>query len=75
MMTANGDGPAFPQNFLDWHEGRTLPGLTKREWFAGIAMQGMLAFGGDFALTRLEKMREIAIAHADAMLTGSNDDT
>ena len=28
----------------------TLPGLTKREYFAGLAMQGMLA-GGNYSET------------------------
>ena len=42
--------PAFP-----WEpdepkfSGNTYqPGLSKREWFAGLAMQGMMAQGSDF---------------------------
>jgi len=30
-------GPAFP------HTGHVDPGLTRRDWFAGRALQGMLA--------------------------------
>lgn len=33
----NGDQPAYPK------EGKTFQGLTKREYFAAMAMQGMLA--------------------------------
>ena len=36
-MSANGDEQAFPAP-LGWRNG-----LTKREWFAGMAMAGLLA--------------------------------
>ena len=36
----NGDAPAFPQSKdVGWH------GLTKREYFAAVALQGLLAKG------------------------------
>jgi hypothetical protein len=39
-------GPAYPNVSLDHHGfvGRDT-GLTKREWFAGMAVQGILADG------------------------------
>ena len=41
-------------------------GLTKREWFAGMALQGLLAchivFGTD------EELAKFAVDHADALL-------
>ena len=44
ILDANGDFPAFPT----WEMGGQGPepscdGLTKREWFAAMAMQGLLA--------------------------------
>ena len=43
-MTTNDDsGPAFPQRDIT---GRELhPGMTLRQWYAGLAMQGLLANG------------------------------
>lgn len=47
-MSANADEPAFPTveirhqvtgELLQW----PMPGLNKREWFAGMALQGLLA--------------------------------
>lgn len=57
---------AFP--VLD-HNGNDLimrePGLTKRELFAAMAMQGMLTCDDDVLSERLAKD---AILHADALL-------
>jgi hypothetical protein len=37
-------GPAFPRSDeLGLH--RAIPGMSLRDWFAGMAMQGMLADG------------------------------
>ena len=36
----NGSNPAFPKDHNGGH-----PGLTKREWFVGQALQGILAQG------------------------------
>jgi len=42
MSTRN--DPAFPViGVAEWHN---YPGMTKLEWFAGMAMQGMLANSG-----------------------------
>ena len=53
-MTNNNDAPAFPQrvstgvcsisdNGKMEREFQTVGGMTKREWFAGMALQGMLS--------------------------------
>lgn len=51
------------------HNGSTLPGsngLTKREWYAGLAMQGMLSDNNfDFPA---EDIARVAFEMADAML-------
>lgn len=49
MNAINDGGPAFPRvtersphgEVYEWGS----PGLTKREWFAGMALQGLLASG------------------------------
>lgn len=36
--------PAFPTDYwMDENQTGTVPGLTKREYFAALAMQGLLA--------------------------------
>jgi hypothetical protein len=43
--TDNGNSPAMPQEWEAYAEGISQVGLTKREHFAGLAMQGLLASG------------------------------
>lgn len=43
MATKNADVPAFPCVFEQTDMVR--PGMTKREYFAGLAMQGLIARG------------------------------
>ena len=45
----------------------TLPGLTKREYFAGLAMQGMLANQDARTFTSFTTA-EVAIRYADELL-------
>ena len=54
---ANGRESAFPDQ--RWN------GLTKREWFAGMALQGLLASPGN---TMLDRCAEYAIFAADSIL-------
>lgn len=42
-------------------------GLTKREYFAGLAMQGILASDTGFSVHQNDAV-QIAVAHADALL-------
>lgn len=49
-MTNNADMPAMPQEWEAYVEGGAPSGLTKREYFAGLAMQAIATdsdFGGD----------------------------
>ncbi len=56
---------AFPTFFT---QGGTLrPGMTLREWFAGLAMQGIIAANPDF-LGSPEQIAESAFRVADEML-------
>ncbi len=46
-MTKDNSGAAFPSN-IKWNSAASatlVGGLTKREWFAGMALQGILASG------------------------------
>lgn len=44
---------------------RTSFGLTKREWFAGMALKGLLASWGNHDLTSMEDIAHDAILAAD----------
>lgn len=49
-------------------------GLTKREWFAGMALQGALAGGAfDRADRRHDMLAQQAFMFADAMLAASKE--
>lgn len=49
MSNSNAEQPAFPEPFSTYNpkdggiEHRSVSGLTKREYFAAMAMQGLLA--------------------------------
>ena len=61
----NAGKSAFP------HPDNTLSskiGLTKREYFAAMAMQGLLAHHGDGDYSR-DSIASYAVAHADELLT------
>lgn len=45
-----------------------MVGLTKREWFAGLAMQGLLA-NPDLSHKSISVMAELAADQADEMLS------
>jgi hypothetical protein len=59
-----GEWPAFPES------GRSgsISGLTKREYFAGLAMQGICANPSDGNFTDREHAMETAVAVADTLL-------
>lgn len=55
---------AFGQNENDFIHQR---GMTMRDWFAGMALQGVLASGGDF-LEASEERAKFCYEQADAMM-------
>ena len=92
-MTNNNDAPAFPQrvstgvcsisdNGKMEREFQTVGGLTKREWFAGMAMQGILsdnknihaladAYGSKRNVNKV--LAEASLHYADALLSELNN--
>ena len=58
----NADKPAHPVQIEDWH------GLTKREHFAGLAMQGMLAAMEGDGILAYPRVAPEAVKAADALL-------
>ena len=70
----NDGGPAFPTLTSGSHSSGTwLPdmtdGMSLRDWFAGMALQGMLAQGGEASPTDYAMA---AFRMADAMLAERN---
>ena len=76
-MSAQGDRPAFPTKAVEtwdhqverWLTSQASQGMTLREHFAGLAMQGLLAAndltpGGRY----YENMAEDAVKFTDALL-------
>jgi hypothetical protein len=66
-MAKDSKVPAFPQPFAT---SPALTGMSLREWYAGLAMQGLLSAG---AMTMAQQMDEQkvagrAFAIADAMM-------
>ena len=67
----NGEQPAFPKEVPDGD--RLQNGLTKREYFAAMAMQGLLS-GGDGEYQKTTNTREpkyialLAVDYADELL-------
>ena len=69
MTIKNGDLPAMPIEFNGFglYAPETHSGLTKREYFAAMAMQGLLAKHGDDDY-QCEQIASYAVAHADELL-------
>lgn len=59
--------PAFPYS---WDESvrNSAQGLTKREYFAGLAMQGLRACAHPQAPTTSDEIADLAVADADALI-------
>ena len=68
-------GPAFPVMEIGWDENviphryveRVVGGMSIRDWFAGMALQGQI-IADQRAADNPEKAAEWAYANADAML-------
>ena len=61
------DGPAFPKTCSQWphHDNE---GMSMREWYAGMALQGLCVTpAGEFWLNE-EKVAKRAVEYADALL-------
>lgn len=84
MSEINGDGPAFPIKERQEHlDGQTVceewPGLSKREWFAGQALQGFFSgipFDSETPMTEaddkyLQEVARVCFKMAGAMLAES----
>jgi hypothetical protein len=65
-MKTTGDNPAFPGA-----ENRNLTGLTKREYLAALALQGLLAHEG----TEMEATAHRAVKLADQLIESLNAKT
>ena len=72
-MTKDTSGPAFPMMRDQSHEERFIiePGMTLRQWYAGLAMQGMLACPVQ-PQSGPDMFARDAFAMADAMLAEGN---
>lgn len=73
MTIKNGDLPANPISYdtrmmAAYSKGEAM-GLTKREYFAALAMQGILSNGVDFTLHDDKDVASAAVLHADLLLT------
>lgn len=71
-MSEKDGGPAFPPV----HNPETHPsGMTLRDYFAGIALQGMLSSDSSIDRTKIKKdvWARVAYAFADAMLKARSE--
>ena len=71
MSNGNENELAFPFQFGDSFGGNAHEGLTKREYFAGLAMQGILSKAGFSAAHNdlHQYLAQEAVKFADALLT------
>jgi hypothetical protein len=71
MSAPNDGGPAFPHPGFHGIDGKFVDvphqGMTLRDWFAGMALQGFAAHPGNNDWTRQEVARD-SYGWADAML-------
>lgn len=61
--------PAFPQpDVARYLDPNAASGLTRRELFAAMAMQGLLAESGAYMEGRHHILSKAALAHADSLI-------
>lgn len=70
--TTNPYNRVHPNDPIHNSELGTQDGLTKREYFAAIAMQGMFSQHG-FLLKDTKELSEIAVKCADALIKALNE--
>lgn len=62
-------GPAFPTVMhAQEYQTYTVEGITKREWFAGMAMQGLCATEQGYVNLDQSDVAGLAVLQADAMI-------
>lgn len=69
MSESKDGGPAFPSEQGETSKGWNQTyesGLTKREWFAGMALQGLLA--NPSTILKQADIPELSFEYADAMI-------
>ena len=69
---SNANESAFPRECVNDcdHTHKSCKGLTKREWFAGMALQGYIIVDDDKSY---EQLAGFAFNQADAMLKEADD--
>ena len=72
-MKDNGNTPAFGYGFANEKDHQEVPGLTKREYFAAMAMQGLLASMAEKAArgnwgTEVNELANASVKIADELL-------
>ncbi len=60
-------GPVFPALLKVGHVAKSEGGMSLRDWFAGQAMQGLIAAGGEM-IAGHEDDAKWCIARADALI-------
>lgn len=64
--------PAFPVYYTNKYE--VIPGLTKREWFAGMALMGLCSRESTGSQLQ-DNSAQLAFMYADAMIEESQKPT
>ena len=64
----NDGGPAFPLPCSSGSGVRYCDGMTLRQWYAGMALQGLLSSIGDVAMPNYNGTAQKALNYADALL-------
>lgn len=64
------DKPAFPNNAKNWPDPSYIEGMTLKQWYAGMALQGLLSNPQYKPKTTqdLENFAETANKQAEAMI-------
>lgn len=66
MSEIDDGGYAFPGSYSEKGEMNWYVGLTKRQWFAGMALKGLLA--NPSTILKQADIPELSFEYADAML-------
>jgi hypothetical protein len=66
----NIDGKGFWNDEMNKTHGGV--GLTKREYFAGLAMQGLSAWGNENVVVPLKDIAELSVKYADTLIEELN---